>query len=294
MTEQSGLSPVASARSEATGMVTDSLGRCLSEARKERGLTVADVAQVIKYSPRQIESLENDRFDQLPDTAIVRGFIRNYAKLLQVDAANLLAIFNRQAPMLPLGVEVPPTTGATLPQSGWHSDSLTRSLMLWGSVAALVGAAAAYYFWPAATASQQTEGGIASMHPPKEAVAAVPGTGGIFSGKANPEEKNAALRTQPVLSSVPSILSAPPAQIDPEWRQLTFSFDDKSWVEIKDATQRTIFAQSNPPGTRQVVSGKPPFALVVGNASRVQLQYEDRSIDMQPYTKVDVARFNLE
>jgi cytoskeleton protein RodZ len=43
-----------------------------------------------------------------------------------------------------------------------------------------------------------------------------------------------------------------------------------------------------------VVSGKPPFVLVIGNAPAVQLQYDDRQIDLRPYTKVDVARLNLE
>ena len=73
-----------------------------------------------------------------------------------------------------------------------------------------------------------------------------------------------------------------------------FTFAGKSWVEVKDASQNIIFAQINDAGTHQVVSGKPPFVLVIGNAPAVQLQYDDRQIDLRPYTKVDVARLNLE
>lgn len=42
-------------------------------------------------SPRQIHALETDNHALLPGIAIVRGFIRAYAKLLRVDAAPILA-----------------------------------------------------------------------------------------------------------------------------------------------------------------------------------------------------------
>ena len=40
-------------------VIGTSVGRCLLEARKARGLTISDVAQAIKFSPRQIEAIES-------------------------------------------------------------------------------------------------------------------------------------------------------------------------------------------------------------------------------------------
>ncbi len=306
---------------DTSGLAAGSLGQRLSELRKERGLTITDVAQVIKYSPRQIEALEGDRFDQLPDAAIIRGFIRNYARLLQMDATDLLAIFNRQFPASTGGIEVPPTTGASLPQTGWRGESL-RFVMSWGAAIVLLMAAAVYFLWPAPPVSSKAadiEIPVAATVPLEEKT--IPPDVALPSNKmgtnthdsssppstANPVEisvqktglveKDSALKVQsPPLNVANAVNAANVANVasDPALRQLIFSFDDKSWVEVKDATKRTIFAQSNPPGTRQVVNGKPPFAVVVGNAPHVQLQYEERAIDMQPYTKVDVARFTLE
>ena len=65
-------------------------GACLAQARIAQGLSVEAVAQQLKFSPRQIEALEADRYDQLPGIAVVRGMVRGYARLVGVEAAPLL------------------------------------------------------------------------------------------------------------------------------------------------------------------------------------------------------------
>ena len=57
---------------------------------------------------------------------------------------------------------------------------------------------------------------------------------------------------------------------------------------------RWIEVDVNHAGSAQSVSGQPPLRLVVGNATGVRLLYNDRSIDLAPYTQVDVARLTLE
>jgi cytoskeleton protein RodZ len=71
-------------------------------------------------------------------------------------------------------------------------------------------------------------------------------------------------------------------------------FADESWVEVRDGSGTTIFSRLNAPGTERVVRGLPPFDVVVGNAHRVRLLYEDKPIDLGPHTRVDVARITLE
>lgn len=68
-----------------------SVGAALREAREQLGLSVADVANRIKFAPRQIEAMEADDFAHLPEATFVRGFVRSYARLLEIDAAPLLA-----------------------------------------------------------------------------------------------------------------------------------------------------------------------------------------------------------
>ncbi|MFL6228256.1 MAG: helix-turn-helix domain-containing protein, partial [Pyrinomonadaceae bacterium] len=74
-------------------------GKLLARLRTERKLSVADVAQRLKYAVRQIEALEAEEFSRLPGTTFVRGMIRGYAKLLEIDPEPLLrSLEKRQIP----------------------------------------------------------------------------------------------------------------------------------------------------------------------------------------------------
>ena len=67
------------------------VGAMLTATREEHGLSIADVAQALKLTQRQVEALETERFDLLPGVAFARGFLRNYARFLGLDPDPLLA-----------------------------------------------------------------------------------------------------------------------------------------------------------------------------------------------------------
>ncbi len=66
------------------------VGNTLREARERAGMSVEEVAIRLKFAPRQIVALEEENFAQLPELAFVRGFVRSYARLLQIDETPLL------------------------------------------------------------------------------------------------------------------------------------------------------------------------------------------------------------
>lgn len=251
----------------------ESPGRSLREARELRGLSIAEVVNSIKFSARQIEALERNDFDHLPGPTFIRGFIRSYAKLLQLDPHPLLAMLDRSAPPPDTQIHLPKDTGAALPQPGEQHSYLPHIALFVAAVACVI-AIATLVDWSGGTGKNSTakSAAVQSVQPAGALVVQPPATQ-IDAGQQEP-------------SASPSL--------GPDERQLIFVFEDKSWVEVKDAAQQVIFAQNNDPGTRQVVNGKPPFSLVIGNASHVQLQFEDRQIDLRPHTKVEVARFTLE
>lgn len=67
------------------------IGKLLASARQAKGMTTAEVADKLKLTARQIEAMEAEEFDKLPAAVFVRGFIRNYARLVGLDADRLLA-----------------------------------------------------------------------------------------------------------------------------------------------------------------------------------------------------------
>ncbi|MDQ3185923.1 MAG: helix-turn-helix domain-containing protein, partial [Pseudomonadota bacterium] len=80
-------------------------GQLLRAARLNRGMSIEDVARHLRLSLRQIAALEEDDYGKFPSTTFLRGFVRNYAKLLQVDAAPLLRLLQQS---------LPPTTAPTI------------------------------------------------------------------------------------------------------------------------------------------------------------------------------------
>jgi cytoskeleton protein RodZ len=104
----------------------------------------------------------------------------------------------------------------------------------------------------------------------------------------------------PVLAPTPAMVAgnepvgAGVTANSPPFAGLRVEFDDLSWIEIRDAAQKIVFVGEYPAGTRQNVEGKPPFQIWIGKASGVRLFMGERSIDLKPYTREEVARFSLE
>ena len=69
--------------------------------------------------------------------------------------------------------------------------------------------------------------------------------------------------------------------------------EGEAWIEIKDGADRMLVSSLNPAGSERVVRGRPPYQLVIGNASNVTVLYDGKPIDLAPHTKQDVARFTV-
>ncbi|MCE3026429.1 RodZ domain-containing protein [Salinicola sp. DM10] len=91
-------------------------------------------------------------------------------------------------------------------------------------------------------------------------------------------------------SSDESAQSTPSADVN----TLSLTFNQQSWTEIYDATDKRIFSGLQSAGSQATASGKPPFRLTIGNASGVSLRYRGRTVDLGQYTGGNnVARFTL-
>ncbi len=93
------------------------VGAALRAAREAQGLTVADVAERVKFSARQVEALEADDTSRLPQGTFLRGFIRSYARVLHLDESALLGSLAVQAEQHPVVAETHAKAEA-LPTSG--------------------------------------------------------------------------------------------------------------------------------------------------------------------------------
>lgn len=74
------------------------LGEVFLAARNAKNLAQKDVSNNLRLSVKQINALENNDFTSLPQPMITRGFIRNYARLLELDVEPLLASYRARVP----------------------------------------------------------------------------------------------------------------------------------------------------------------------------------------------------
>lgn len=120
------------------------LGPLLRAAREARSESLAEAAGALKLSARQLAAIEEERFDDLPGPAFVRGFVRNYGRHLGVDVEPLIAARWGVGAASP--AELKPLTNAEgiLPVSGERSR--VRRLALPLALVAAVGLALAWYF----------------------------------------------------------------------------------------------------------------------------------------------------
>jgi cytoskeletal protein RodZ len=66
------------------------IGNTLREARIRRGLTLVDVENVTKIRSKYLEALEENDFEVLPGSTVVKAFLRSYAIVLKLDPELLL------------------------------------------------------------------------------------------------------------------------------------------------------------------------------------------------------------
>lgn len=304
-------SPAAESRPEV------SVGLVLRQARESRQMSVADVAQLLKISYRQVDALESDNWDALPGQTFVLGFIRNYARLLHLDAAPLLQqIKAAQTPDNP-NIVLPEASAASLPQPG---QGKRRDLATVAGAALMVGVAVAAYFlvpadfWqsvpepepaaeaaavepepeqafpPAAPAEGNSSEAAATGAPEQTPVGVVPPAAAAAPAPVAPAVTAAVATPAPVTVSPP----APSGAVAAGQARFKFRFEQPSWVEVKDKSGQIVFSQLSPAGSEREVEGVPPFSLVVGNASHVKLTYKGRDVPLEPRSKDDVARVNLD
>lgn len=310
--------------------LTPGFGALLAAARESRGLTVAEMAERLKLTPRQIEALEAEDWTGLPDPVFVRGFVRNYAKIVGVATEDLMPAVN--------GVEAvtqtitAPSLGVRLgrsPVARW----LLLPLLL---VILFVTVVAGLYTWlrqgenallPAETA---LPAGDAAAVPTvaadgQDAIVALgphspsPETTNPLPAASAPDPQPApqptadreqtplppAARVQagdaptspadaPRAANAPEAAESNPAGTQSQGQvSMRFAPAEDAWIQVVD-NKGMRFSKLVRGGSSEVVSGTPPFRLVVGNAATVSLVYNGHVIDLKPYIGEKVARLTLE
>lgn len=304
-------------------------GRTLAAQREALGWTVEQVADQLKLAVRQVIALEAGDYPNLPSPAVVRGFVRAYAKVVRLDPVPLVAQIALDTPTGSDG-----NTSATVrrdnkptsfsevrfPSNGKRASSLPLGLI----AAVVVVAAVAVGAWkfnllpgamfhstsagPTAPAAASSGASVSVLPTP-----VVPGQIETTLVKPGDELKPLQNPSVPLISvPPPSAASAPagaaataatvamapagPTQAAKPAagaNTLVLNVKADSWLEVRRAKGAPLLSKLGRAGTTETVEVTEPVTLIVGKPASVDATLRGAAVPLPSIAGGTVARVSI-
>jgi cytoskeleton protein RodZ len=264
----------------------------LRNAREARGWTLKQVAERLHITEIQVQGLEEGNYAVLPGATFARGFLKNYARILDLDPEPLLRNYDAAN----AGSGISPTR-QLLPDGESPLLDYSKRTLLISFLILIAVIVAVWWFWgrseSPSTVVPENSSHSASM-PATLAEPAISNT----APTASVQSVVVATRSQAVSSSSPVTATAQSAATSSTVTSSTtagiaFQFHANCWVQVRDAAGKTLLAVLGRPGDLlKVNSGKPPYQVLVGNAQGVTIHYQGKAIAL-PVNAMGVARLQL-
>jgi cytoskeletal protein RodZ len=242
-----------------------SFGSWLRQQREIRNISLREISDNTKIGMRYLEALEDDRFEVLPAAIFAKGFLREYAKYVGLDADEVVNFYiaadqRRRAELdeTEPGVPRPQVRSATP-----HHQASSRPLRLpklpvpvswlvWGGVALLLLALLATWL------VRRAQGGPGGEPPPPPAIAA------------------------PVAEPAPPVtMEAPPTQpaAPTDGLLVNLTFTSECWVDaVADGKDR--IQELHVGGESMQVRARESVVLTLGNAGAVRVDVNGRPVQL--------------
>lgn len=284
-------------------------GRRLRVAREACGMDLEQAAARLRLPQRLLQAIEADDHSRIEHGVYLRGYLKNYARLLGLPEQDFIAC--DAAPQ----VEPPPlvATGTVS-----HSRYLYQRYSVPAVYVLLTGLILGPSVWLA------THGGlernlthVASLDVTPAATTAAAGapTGSAASAAAQtdavdpaaakaaagaPEESAPAAAhpaDQPLMASLapfppmPSASTAPAALPAGPGHRLQLKLSESSWVEVIGEDGRRLEYSILAAGSEREYASTGALTVRLGNASGAEVRLDGRSVDLAPYRRANVALF---
>ncbi|MEG2032291.1 MAG: helix-turn-helix domain-containing protein [Janthinobacterium sp.] len=305
-------------------------GAQLKAQREALGWPVEQVADQLKLAPRQVIALEEGDMAALPNLAVVRGFVRAYAKVVKLDAAPLVAMIEvhpapAQDPAAPVRREISATFSESRFPSMTQRSSNQSTLWIAGAVAVVVAAAFGAYklgYVPASLLSSHTEKETAHaevgpvettlikpgqdltpVQSPSVPLISVPPPPGSDTQTGAPAANVASAPAAAVPpAAVPAPATATPAAVTPPAaaaapavgaNALVLKVEQDSWVEIRRPGATPLISRMVKAGSTETFDITGPATLVVGKPGVVQATLRGTKLDLPTVQGGTISRVSI-
>ena len=306
-------------------------GERLKNARLAKDIEISKMAETLHLTTDMVEALECDDYSEMPARVFVRGYIRNYARAVELPGESVLSQFDQLWPEDEGKVVV--NTAPRLPADSRPGRSWPR-LITWLVVLSGFGL---FLLWWAGHLDQFTEQLAASrpastsqepaqpidesaLRLPGQAVEQMPSVSGGVSALSLPEP--AAPAEAPAQAAAPAEAAAPvaaeqpaPAPVEPVAAPAVapaessaepsagaaepaapvakIRFTEDCWVNIRDSSGEFKLFGTLRKGSERTLGGSAPYRMVLGNAQAVELLVDGQPFDLRPHTRDNIARLSF-
>ncbi len=268
-------------------------GKTLREAREKSGLSVSDIADKILISADLVRAIENSQAEKLPNAAFTQGYIRSYARILGVDADEVIQVYNSVVPDGKQSV----SPGAIIKQQHIRDGSSTLLIVTAAIVIALllfalyqafiVDGSVNRLFQQATNADEKivtdTDGSNEFVYDKEMIIDFDDSSRAVNSGDDNAEQHMSIEQDRHIQSSFEqqtqqsiAVETLTDTNIPDT---LSISASEDSWCEVRDADDARIIYKLVNAGEFVEINGKAPFLIFMGNARHIKLTINDLHVD---------------
>ncbi|MGV2872505.1 RodZ domain-containing protein [Colwellia sp. E150_009] len=296
-------------------------GQMLSEARKNLSLTTEDVAKKLKFKTSLVENIEQDLFNQKLPATYNRGYLCSYAKLVNVDAKEVLNAYDM------LGVaEVQRSEMQSF--SNLTEKQAEHSRLMWFSYFIVAILCGLMVLWWQQEPKQSVDEKISSelttpvLSTPSVSVENEENKSEELSPDNNLpstetiKEQAASEQIEPLTSpeqasqnngnltaveplaeileeEITNTLSNEDEQPIANVSTAVFTFSGDCWVNIFDATGERIAWGVKKSGYVMTISGAAPLKITLGKPELASIVFDGEPVDMSMFSKGNIAKFTL-
>jgi len=257
-------------------------GELLAARRNELRWTLQEVSQRLKLAPRQITALEANDFASLPGMASVRGFIRSYARLLELDPVPLLEMLSNE----PNPAVDPILLRRPLPSRGFPGRRYAPPSGHRRGSRRLSGLALLVMVFVGVLAYATYRHGLPTIS------IDVPSVSTVFASWKDLTESTLSEVTDKPVSAPEAAAVDAQKSIDPS-RLLELKLREDAWVEISALNGNKLVSRLMKAGTTEQFDMSEPVILVIGNASGVDANLRGQPLNLRAVARDNVSKLSL-
>ena len=292
-------------------------GRILREARERLGLEQKDIASQLNLQVDTIDAVENDAAEKLPAPTYVRGYIRSYARMVQLDSDALIKLYENEAagppeiiPDIKQHHQVSSTDKPVKAVTYLITFALALLLLAWLQSHYVVDKNNQVTETPVEESSDHftspsyPDSGIPAYEPPASGLSLYSENELIPRTEQDPSPLTDKLISEIEMPGAPDINAAISEATGTDDEENTSSFistDDRvkfkitkdSWIEVYDSGNNKLYLGLAKSGEELDITGVAPFNVLLGYSPGVEVTFNGSKFDPEPFSNAGIAKFIL-